>query len=216
MVHPLRLLFILVLLLSLSLSSGSAVARCFGVPEEAEELGEGWRIHLTASADGYEDGVDFGMAEGASINLEPGVDAIENFSVRKPFFLYFLYPFPDTGFNYFDVSIVGTRDSRYWPLTLDVRVARTLDITITWSPEEVANVSSEWDVAFIDHERNRVDMREVNAVALAVGQGVYDMRVAVSRGDERLDPLVPIALVVAGYGAAVAVFLALRRRRKRR
>lgn len=204
-----------VFLLATLLGSGHALARCFGVPDEPVEPGPGWRVHLTAESGGYADGADFGVGDEASINFEPGLDAIENFTGGMPFYLYFRYPFPDTKVNYFTISIVKTADRLYWPLRLDVRVDGPLDVTIRWTQEQVANVSAEWTLTFVGPDGDRIDMRETGEITLAVGRGVHALRVDALRSDDQLTSPELTVLVVLVYGAAVAIILVMRRRRRR-
>lgn len=209
-------LIVPIFLLLIGLGSGHALARCFGVPEGPVEPGPGWRVHLNAEVEGYADDADFGVAEGASINFEPGLDAIENFSERKPFYLYFRYPFPDTKSNFFTVSIIRTADRLYWPLRLDVRESGPLAITISWPSEQVANISSEWALSLVGPSGERFDMRQVDAISLVVEEGVHVLRITASRDDAGSPTLEITVLALVAYGVALAVLLLLRRERKRR
>ncbi|MFQ5908119.1 MAG: hypothetical protein ACE5JE_04735 [Thermoplasmata archaeon] len=201
-------------LILLLLLSGAAHARCFGVPEDTEEV---WAVPLYATSEfGFEDEAVFGVVRGATKLLERGLDEVEGAAgsdtqVRAFLFLEQLLRFPPAKLN---KSFIAPADDMIWVLGVEYREERPSVVTLRWLADEVRGASPQVGLRLVDGNTS-VDMLATASYAFDATVGTRSFRIEATALDETGDTLLFIILVLAAYGGLTAIFLLLRRRGRR-
>lgn len=200
--------------LILLLLSGAAHARCFGVPEDTEEL---WAVPLYATSElGFEDEAVFGVVRGATKLLERGLDEVEGAAgpdtqVRVFLFLEQLLRFPPAKLN---KSFIAPTNDMLWVLGVEYQEERSSEVMLRWLADEVRGASPQVGLRLVD-ENTSVDMLAAPSYTYNATMGTRSFRIEATALDETGDALFFILLVLAAYGGITAIFLFLRRRGRR-
>ncbi len=214
-----RLPFVLLVAGILSLiMTGTAHARCFGVPET--EPGDVlWSVPLTAtSAVGDVDGAAFGSARGATNFFDEGLDEseprpTEDVRLRLFFFLdQQVLGFPPIRFNQ---SFVAPSDRMTWTLTTEYRGEQPARLTLTWDAEEVKEADDKVTLSLLDGPLS-VDMLSTSSYSYDVSPGTSSFVIVGEPREGTTPALLTLVLFVGGYLGVVVIYIVLRRRRRRR